>query len=90
MSVDLKRNDSFGFTVSVAGDDGIGAGEIQFDAGDRQPVHRHAVLFLAHELIGVVIIVRLNQQHTIPNHQLYSIHQQFIFETFNNQMIKLT
>jgi hypothetical protein len=57
VNVDLERDDGFGFAVNVACDDGIGAGEIQFHAGDRQLVN--GSVSFPDKVIGVVVIIRL-------------------------------
>ena len=48
-----ERNDGFGLSVDIAGDDGIGAGKVQFDARNGQTVD--GVVTFPDELVGVVV-----------------------------------
>ena len=72
MRVNLQRDDSLGFAVNVAGDDGVGAGKVQFDARDVESIQR-SVSF-THELISVVIIIRL-QTRRINQSTMSSLHR---------------
>ena len=72
MSENLETDNGFGFAVAIAGDDRIGAREIQLDAGDGQRVDVAAVTFTLYELLRIAVIVRLEQKNNKNCNSNYS------------------